>query len=61
MKIEFKNNLFVPYAVPLKFGLSAKIITLPDFNPETINEEEPIILSSIFFLETYPSICGILE
>ena len=35
-KIAFKNSLFVPYQVPLKFGLSAKSTTLPEPKPETI-------------------------
>ena len=59
--IAFKNSLLVPYHVPLKFGLSAKIIALPDFTEETIKEEDPFILSFMFFLDTYPSICGFLE
>ena len=34
--IAFRKSLFVPYQVPLKFGLSAKSITLPEPAPETI-------------------------
>ena len=59
--IAFKNSLLVPYHVPLKFGLSAKIITLPDLTFETIKEDEPGILFFMLFLDIYPSMWGFLE
>ena len=39
--MAFRNNLLVPYHVPLKFGLSAKTITLPDPIFDTIKEADP--------------------
>ena len=39
--IALRNNLLVPYQVPLKLGLSANNITLPSSISETINEAEP--------------------
>ena len=40
-KIAFKKSLFVPYQVPLKFGLSAKSTTLPKPESETIKDAAP--------------------
>ena len=51
-KIAFRKSLFVPYQVPLKFGLSAKSTTLPEPNPETIKDAEPFKLFSILFSYT---------
>ena len=51
-KIAFKKSLFVPYQVPLKFGLSAKSTTLPEPEPETIKDAAPFKLFSMFFLDT---------
>ena len=54
--IAFRNNLFVPYHVPLKLGLSANNITLPSSISETIKEAEPGIYFLLFKSEIYPSI-----
>ena len=51
--IAFRKSLFVPYQVPLKFGLSAKSITLPEPAPETIKDAEPLRLFSILFFLGY--------
>jgi len=50
-KMAFKKSLFVPYHVPLKFGLSAKSTTLPDPVLETIKEAEPFMFFSMLFLD----------
>ena len=41
----FRNNLFVPYQAPLKFGLSENIIALPLPILETNNETVDLIFS----------------
>jgi hypothetical protein len=53
--IALRNNLFVPYQVPLKFGLSANSIALPNPILETISEAEPGIKSFLFNSEIYQS------
>ena len=50
-KMAFKKSLFVPYHVPLKFGLSAKSTALPDPMLETIKEAEPFMFFSMLFLD----------
>ncbi len=52
----FKNSLFVPYQAPLKFGLSANSITLPEPIGLTNKEADGFIKFSKLFLETNPSI-----
>ena len=53
--IAFRNNLLVPYHVPLKFGLSANTTTLPDPTLEIIIDADPGIKSSRLVSEIYPS------
>ena len=48
-KMAFKKSLFVPYHVPLKFGLSAKSTALPDPMLETIKEAEPFMFFPCYF------------
>ena len=54
--IALRNNLLVPYHVPLKFGLSAKRMTLPEPIFDTIIDAAPGMNSFLFNLEIYPSI-----
>ena len=54
--MAFKKSLFVPYHVPLKFGVSAKSTTLPDPKLETIKEAEPFMFFSMLFLRFRPRV-----
>ena len=53
--MALRNNLLVPYQLPLKFGLSANTTTLPDPSLEIIRDAAPGINSFLFNSEIYPS------